>query len=115
MQSIDTLNRFVPVRPMVLVDPPGDVTGPITLPEPICSPGQGLGMRAAICKCGDRFEVAPQAQGHCKLVQTHSVRSALRCDHRPPRMLPGLHVPDGPIEESRASFGGCINVAEAVD
>lgn len=114
MESVDALDGFSPVRLVLFFDPPSDEARPRAALEPVPTLGEGLSVDAPIRECGDRFEISPQAQRHRQLVESKVCRYAGGRKHRTPRMLPGLHVPDGSCEESGATFGGRINWRQSV-
>jgi hypothetical protein len=114
MESVDALDGFSPVRLVLFFDPPRNKARPRTALEPVPALGEGLSMDAPIRERGDRLEISPHAQGHRELVESKVRRYARGRKHRTPRMLPGLHVPDGSCEEPGAPFGSRINGRQSV-
>lgn len=114
MESVDALDGFSPVRLVLFFDPPSNEARPRATLEPVPALGEGLSVDAPIREGGDRLEISPQAQRHRELVESKVRRHAPGRKHRPPRMLPGLHVPDGSCEEPGATFGSRIHGRQSV-
>ena len=114
MESVDAFDGFGPGRLVLLFYPPSNEARPRATLEPFPALGKGLSVDAAISECGDRLEISPNAQRHRELVKSKVRRYARGRKHRTPRMLPGLHVPDGPCKESGATFGSRIDGRQSV-
>jgi len=114
MEQIDAIDSLPPVRLVMLLNPPRHITRPRAVPKPIRTLGQRLTVYATICKCSHRFEISPQTDSHCELIECHPVRNTLWSNHRAPGMLPSLHISDGSSEKSRAAFSGLIDVTNTI-
>ncbi len=115
MELVDTLDGFAPVRPVMFFDPPSNEARPRAALEPVPALGQGLSMDASIRISGHRLEISPDAQRHRELVESTFCWYTRGRKHRPPRMLPCLHVSDGSCEEPGAPVGSRIHRRYPVD
>ena len=114
MESVDAIDGFSPARLVLFFNPPSNEARPRTAFKPVPALGEGLSVDAPIRECSYRLEVSPHTQRHRELVESKVRRYARGRKHRTPRMLPGLHVPDGSCEEPGATFGSRINGRQSV-
>ena len=115
MKLIDALDGFSPIRLVPCFDPPCNKARPRTTLEPVSALGERFSVDAAIRKRRNGLEIPPQAQRHRELVETKVSRHAGGRQHRAPRMLPRLHVPDRSRKKSGATFSSRIHGRQPVD